>query len=311
MTNGRRQQSFGRGALGISVAATLLVGCGGSDGSSATPSIVAAPASLPHHRTFTYTGEAQVFKVPARVTKINVVALGAAGGAESGETIPYVSHRGGRVYATIPVRPGETLHVFVGGEGTGGFPTGDPGGFNGGGGDCGASGGGGASDVRRGGNRLSDRVLVAAGGGGEGLYIDGYGSGGFGGAGGGKIGQTGGTGYISGYLQGAGGAGGSQRNGGAGGAKSGNGFAGAPGALGVGGNGGCGANSTSNGYSGEGGGGGGGGYYGGGGGGGTGIFQNAGGGGGGSSWAERSAMNFRTWRAWRTANGNGLVVISW
>jgi hypothetical protein len=35
------------------------------------------------------------------------------------------------------------------------------------------------------------------------------------------------------------------------------------------------------------------------------------GGGGGSSYAEPSAINFRTWGGWKNANGNGLVVFSW
>jgi hypothetical protein len=80
--------------------------------------------------------------------------------------------------------------VFVGGQGNGAA-----GGFNGGGNAGpggtrgGASyGGGGASDVRAGSDTLRDRILVAAGGGGEG-------SGGFevGGRGGGEIGGIGGS----------------------------------------------------------------------------------------------------------------------
>jgi hypothetical protein len=297
-------------ALCMSVATALLAGCGGSGGSSATPSIVAAPASLPHQRTFIYTGEAQVFKVPAHVTEINVVALGAAGAGGTYTSGGSYFGRGGRVYATMPVRPSETLHVFVGGEAHG-LITGtlSLGGFNGGGNGCAAYGGGGASDLRRGGDRLSDRVLIAAGGGGQGNADGSTRPPDFGGAGGGKIGETGGTGFSG----GAGGAGGTQRKGGSGGAGgNGGGKSGDDGALGRGGAGGCGARATSvSGYEGYGGGGGGGGYYGGGGGGGGGIQAAGGGGGGGSSWAERSAMNFRTWRGWKTADGNGLVVISW
>ena len=101
-------------------------------------------------QTFSYTGSEQSFDVPARVTQLTVVALGASGvGADSGS-------KGGRVYAVIPVTPGERLAVFVGGEGSG-----TSGGFNGGGngGDGGsyysnAYGGGGASDVRRGRRKL-------------------------------------------------------------------------------------------------------------------------------------------------------------
>jgi hypothetical protein len=62
---------------------------------------------------------------------------------------------------------------------------------------------------------------------------------------------------------------------------------------------------------------GGGGYYGGGGGAGGGASikgyydAGAGDGGGGSSWAERRAKHFQTWSGWKSAKGNGLVVISW
>jgi hypothetical protein len=295
----------------IGAALALLAGCAGRDGSSATPSIVAAPASIPHSRTFLYTGKAQVFKVPAHVTEINVVARGAAGAGGTYTSGDLYFGRGGRVYATIPVRPGETLHVFVGGEAHGSITrTFSLGGFNGGGNGCAAYGGGGASDVRRGGDRLSDRVLVAAGGGGQGFAADSVPPPDFGGAGGGKIGETGGPGFDG----GAGGAGGTQSKGGSGGAGgNGGGKSGHDGALGRGGAGGCGVRTTTgvSGYKGWGGGGGGGGYYGGGGGGGGGVLLAGGGGGGGSSWAEHSAMNFRTWPGWKKADGNGLVVLSW
>lgn len=119
-------------AISVGAAIALLAGCGGNAGSEVTPAIAVAPATLPHQRTFTYTGKAQTFKVPAHVTEINVVARGAAGGGS------YFGH-GGRVYASIPVRSGETLYVFVGGaaHGVTGRTT-SLGGFNGGGNGCAA-----------------------------------------------------------------------------------------------------------------------------------------------------------------------------
>ncbi|MGB6520042.1 MAG: hypothetical protein WBE79_16230, partial [Candidatus Cybelea sp.] len=204
-----------RDLISVGAAIALLAGCGGNAASDAMPSIGTAAASHPYHRTFTYTGKAQVFKVPAHVTEINVVALGAAGAGGSYTSGGSYFGRGGRVYATIPVRPGETLHVFVGGEAHGLIGgTLSLGGFNGGGNGCAAYGGGGASDVRHGGDGLSDRVLIAAGGGGQGYAADSAPPPDFGGGGGGQIGETGGTGYSG----GVGGAGGTQRKGGSGGA---------------------------------------------------------------------------------------------
>ena len=61
----------------------------------------------------------QDFVVPAGVCEVSIVALGAAGG--DGDTDDDVSlsvgGAGGTAEATIPVTPGETLHVFVGGQG--------------------------------------------------------------------------------------------------------------------------------------------------------------------------------------------------
>src|SRR5205823_13832347 len=111
------------------------------------------------------------------VCSITVDALGAEGAANSstnslGGSIPGL---GGEATATIPVTPGETLSVMVGGQGEPGVNGSGPGagGFNGGGsggattggiGSNPGSGGGGASDIRRG----TDRLVVAGGGGGAG-----------------------------------------------------------------------------------------------------------------------------------------------
>lgn len=316
-------RTFARFAFSIGATAGLLAGCGGSQPLGLPGATRDDSPSLTHHHTFQYTGAKQSFIVPAGVTRITVVALGASGSGLGGRSL-YCSGdvcfgRGGRIYAEIPVKPREKLHVYVGGKGT---PY--AGGFNGGG-DPGkaytwpGNGGGGASDVREGGDALKDRVLVAAGGGGQGglgeadwiwYYLS------PGGNGGGEDGDNGGSPF------GGGGGGGSQTEGGVGGAEGtgdGSGPPGQPGSnggLAVGGNGGTGGKASGSGASGGAGGGGGGGYYGGGGGAGGGASIRygsgaGGGGGGGSSWAERRAKHFRTWSGWKSAKGDGLVVFSW
>ncbi|MBV9720162.1 MAG: hypothetical protein JOZ77_12655 [Candidatus Eremiobacteraeota bacterium] len=303
--------SLGRLALSISATALLLSACGGS-----TPPIGTLGAadnnvnSHPQQKTFLYTGTEQSFKVPASVTRIDVVARGASGGTQYYQD---GGGRGGRVHAIIPVVPGERLAVFVGGAASGLNQT--NGGFNGGGNGggpyqcCTGTGGGGASDVRQHGDRPSNRVVVAGGGGGQGAGN----GGGVGGSGGGP---TGGSGGQYGYAcDGGGGSGGNQTSGGAGGAGglgSQAGGPGAPGSRGAGGTGGAEGEGSSS-TVGAGGGGGGGGYFGGGGGGGGGgyCFGYGGGGGGGSSYIEPNAIKFHTWRGWKNATSNGLVVLSW
>src|SRR5437868_631623 len=99
----------------------------------AAPSATAAPTT----QDFEFTGAAQSFVVPANVCSITVDASGAEGAANSatnslGGSIPGL---GGEATATIPVTPGETLSVMVGGQGEPGVNGSGPGagGFNGGG----------------------------------------------------------------------------------------------------------------------------------------------------------------------------------
>lgn len=200
-------------------------------------------------RVFGLTGADQPWPVPAGVTSVDVTALAASGGCA-------LAGWGGEAIATVPVMPGDTLHVFVGGTGACSVAATLPGGYNGGGNkftDAGNSweggSGGGATDVRRNGIALGDRVIVAGGGGGQGW-------GGQAGHGGGIQGETcngvgGGCNDVT-----CGGRGGTQMAGGIGGFCY-DGCEGQPGALGQGG--------TSDGCAAAGGGGGGG-YYGGGGG---------------------------------------------
>lgn len=297
----------------------LLSGCVAHTSSNAIPDTAALPAAR-HEATFKYTGKRQTFKVPRNVGELRVIALGANGSSLYDDRFGF----GARVSADIPVNPGERLYIYVGGnaaKGIGGYNGGADGGTD----SCclgqgGGGGGGGASDVRAGDASLADRIVVAAGGGGEGGQGGGQnGEGGRGGAGGGLRGKNGGQGKIS-YqaCNGKGGAGGTQTAGGAGGAGSDcyytPGGTGASGALGSGGVGGIGGSKGVGSNAGAGGGGGGG-YYGGGGGGGgadsPNMFGIGAGGGGGSSYVESTAIDVHYYAGWTQSHIGGLIVFDW
>ena len=111
---------------------------------------------------FDYTGAPQDFVVPAGVSLVDIDVLGAQGGANWANNVNF----GGGMQGTLPVTPGETLVIHVGGQ-----PNGIAGGWNGGGnGENAGQGGGGGSDIRQGGSTLADRVAVAGGGGGAGYW---------------------------------------------------------------------------------------------------------------------------------------------
>ena len=208
--------------------------------------------------TFAYTGAPETWTVPTNVTQATFDLYGAQGstGISGG--------RGGRVTTTLSVTPNAHYQIRVGGAGASG-------GFNGG-----TDGGGGASDVRSGVFGLTDRLLVAGGGGGG--FVNNGGAGGFPNGGAGQSGESGGGG-------------GTQTGGGAGGTGRINGSAGS---LGQGGNG---IDIAS---------GGGGGYYGGGGGAApTSSFAIAGGG-GGSSFGPTGATFENGVRF-----GDGLVILTY
>jgi hypothetical protein len=174
---------------------------------------------------------------------------------------------GGYVSADLAVTAGEVLEIYVGGEGSG--PTG---GYNGGGngGSTSYGAGGGASDVRRGAYTLSDRIIVAGGGGGTGANCGANTA--EGGHGGGLIGMSG-CFFSCSDCQYTG-AGGTQNAGGIAGPTSHSNCGGNnDGVFGIGG--------SNTGYSGTGGGGG---WYGGG----SGCFEGAG---GGSSYTDPTASN--------------------
>ena len=287
------QNAFITGAVAASVAlaavlatpawaqsTTLPAGCSAS-GDTVTCSYAAVDAE-------------QQFTVPAGVSGVHVDLIGARGFGP--DAYP------GEVVSDLPVSPGQTLYVEVGGSGgaaqvstavdTASTP-GGAGGFNGGGagGDAeqypyglqSGGGGGGASDVRTCSSgssscdSLGSRLMVAGGGGG----LGGLSTGGNGGAPDGQNGQMDNPNAKPGF-------GGTQTAGGApGGAGArGNPYPGTAGQFGQGGKGGPNGLAAID----YGGGGGGGGYYGGGGGLANGIgvgppgSQITGGGGGGSSY---------------------------
>jgi hypothetical protein len=292
----------------IVAALALPAGCGDRD-SSVPTTVDAQSQTFSHTQTFTFTGKPQRFEVP-HVKWLQVDVYGAGGAGTSNQT-----SRGARVRALIPASLSKELVIYVGGSGDGVAA-----GFNGGqaGGEprycssCDGYGGGGASDVRLGLATIGDRVIVAAGGGGLGGK-----SGGTGGDGGGEVGGSGGNGPGSGSYTcgGYGGSGGTQTSGGVGGKGGTCGYRAASGADGTVGIGGAGGASY---YTGAGGGGGGGFYGGGGGGAGSDdstTYRNGvgggGGGAGGSSFVGKRAKDPHVWQGWKTAVGNGLVVIDW
>ena len=122
---------------------------------------------------FSFIEDREEFVVPSGVFSIDIVAVGSSGGCWNN-----YGGKGGTSTGSLSVTPGESLYVRIGGYGGSGI--GDAlglGGFNGGGVGGGRSGGGsrgwgggGATDVRQGGDELTDRKIVAGGGGG--VHID-------------------------------------------------------------------------------------------------------------------------------------------
>jgi hypothetical protein len=306
----KRSRTMIRSSLPASVLVAIALTLAGSATASLPSGCVAADGMVTC--TFSYTGAAQAFVVPAGVTSATFSVAGgqrAASAANLGQT----GGKGGSVQGTMTVTPGQVFDVTVAGRGvglTGGF---------GGGGDGGgpnfapwnapSGGGGGASSVASGGTQL----IVAAGGGGAA-------------ADGGDGGDSGSPGTATfndaprvGYGQ-PGGAG-TQSTGGSGGAGGFNfwcqgnaaGLAGSGGSFGSGGDGGAGGGDpAARAFAG---GGGGGGYYGGGGGGGgslclSGLAQPAGGGGGGSSYIDPSVTDATLTDGAQSGNGSLTVTFT-
>ncbi len=250
----------------------------------------------PYSNSFSYLGgnpAPQTFIVPAGIYSVTFDMTGGMGGSDD-ESLAPKPGKGGRIQGVINVTPSQQLSILVGGAGFNGSPFGAAGGFNGGGSasfyggiggtGCGG-GGGGASDIRIGGVALTNRVAVAAGGGGSGFDnpVGAY----AGGDGGGLIGANSAT-----NAGGSNAGGGTQVTFGAGANYAGW-FSGSNGASGMGGDG------SVQGVSG----GGGAGYYGGGGG----IWT---GGGGGSSYADPVTTTLVTYTPGFNI-GHGHVTINY
>src|SRR5690348_146880 len=85
--------------------------------------------------TYAYTGSEQTLSIPAGVTSVHVDATGGTGGAGNaqGTFSNGAGGPGGSVSGEVPVTPGSTLYVEVGGAGGGGTQNGPgAGGWNGG-----------------------------------------------------------------------------------------------------------------------------------------------------------------------------------
>lgn len=117
-------------------------------------------------KNFSYTGSVQTYTVPA-TGKYQLEVWGAQGGGSA-------AGKGGYAKGEIYLTKGQTIRIYVGGQGSRGTGTNGvlAGGWNGGGdvvspySDGNNSSGGGATDIRVGGTNLSNRVIVAGGGGG-------------------------------------------------------------------------------------------------------------------------------------------------
>lgn len=209
--------------------------------------------------TYSFTGASRTF-IPSKETTIRIEVWGAEGGNRS--TSAY-GGKGGYAKGEITLKKEEPITIYVGGKGD---STGK--GWNGGG--TGAYSniyGGGATDVRKGGTALSNRIIVAGGGGSVGATNK------PGGAGGGTSGESRTESY------GTGGQGGTQTAGGEGSSSN----TATKGTLGQGGNG----IYYASGYGGAGGGG----YYGG-----AGVYPDGSGdddrgGGGGSGYVSAALTN--------------------
>lgn len=233
--------------------------------------------------TFNVSSSLQTFTVPLGVSKIHVDCVASKGFTPNSSA---QGGNGGRVQCDLPVNGGETFYIMVGGVPSDSSVT-----YN-------------ASDIRMGGTELSNRIIVA-GGGGSGCYVTNpftrYAAGGAGG------GLTGGTGSNS------GGEGGTQSAGGLGayGVDGYDPYRSASGTLGFGGATGSGGNVDAGGNAGSGGAG----YYGGGGSRRTAVFFGgsqrdtwARGAGGGSSYTNANCSNVVHTQGYQ--DGAGYVTIS-
>jgi hypothetical protein len=238
--------------------------------SNPTPACVSGTCTI----NFDTTNDYYLWSAPTTGTYTFQLWGAQGGNAGYNGTVYREGGKGGYASGNYTLTSGQTVYLYVGGQGAGATSSanGDlqSGGFNGGGNGYNGSsstqrgaGGGGATDIRISGNALTDRVIIAGGGAGAARY-DGYLTN-HPGVGGGTSGGNGFTDWLT-VESGNNGRGGTQSQGGAGGSNGGTAISGSLGA------GGRGVINTSYGSCG-----GGGGFYGGGG---SGVGAAAGGGSG-------------------------------
>jgi hypothetical protein len=120
----------------------IVTANGRSNETPASGDVSGVPTTLTTNN-YAANSAVQIFPVPAGVSWLQFDAIGAQGGTGASG----LGGKGGRLQGAIPVTPGETLYLYVGGNGVS-----NTGGWNGGGNGSGAGaggGGGGATDIRR------------------------------------------------------------------------------------------------------------------------------------------------------------------
>jgi hypothetical protein len=155
----RERTTSSRSRLGALTA--LGMSCAGALVAVGSPAQAAATYAV----DFATVG-ATTWQVPAGVTAIDVTVSGAQGGPLAGTAVLGSGGKGATVTAHLPVTPGETLDIQVGGSGglsAGGFGGGGDGGTNSTNALLSGGGGGGASSIVR---VSTGTPLVVAGGGG-------------------------------------------------------------------------------------------------------------------------------------------------
>ncbi|NGO79389.1 carboxypeptidase regulatory-like domain-containing protein [Streptomyces sp. YC504] len=202
--------------VAMAAAAFLAVGSvpaaaapGSGQGADAMRGKAACTPTAPYTgcQLFNFTGSRQSFTVPEKAIELKAELKGASGGGSGAPIANQHGGAGGLTTATMPVKPGDTLSVTVGGGGKSGASTslgGYMGGGHGGRGTRSGAGGGGLSALWKDSGTTNPLAIAGGGGGAPG------GSGQAGAAGGDGGGTTGGAGTLptngGGGTQSAGGA---------------------------------------------------------------------------------------------------------
>jgi hypothetical protein len=133
----------------------IVTANGRSNETPASGDVAGVPTTLTTNN-YAANSAVQIFPVPAGVSWLQFDAIGAQGGTGASG----LGGKGGRLQGAIPVTPGETLYLYVGGNGVS-----NTGGWNGGGNGSGAGaggGGGGATDIRRNKLVVTNKIVQAS-----------------------------------------------------------------------------------------------------------------------------------------------------